>query len=873
MLTEIFKRTLLLVLLRRLAVHKIVEALATLEEIVDTAHDAEDTEGEDPDTDDSDDAGLATNEPTEDTEEGGEDVDNQDSTRQLPRGNGRPEGTVGTGDEDQPVLGKRDLEEEDLVADTEVLDDTTADTLTIVERTVLVREHGGEGDPGTDGQDDTEKDGHTPELGQVPLDGSLAEGRVVVGNGQGGNISENGDEDNELEVERGVQDGDPQTQEDLEMERKGDTVDNVGVHAVENLARSLEGVDDGRETRGKEDDIGSRASGVRRTLDGNTSIGLLERRGVVDTVTSHGNEVTTLLENLDDVVLVLGEDLGETIGSLDEIVDLGTGHFTATTKTKTFSVVDVGTKTELARRLPSDTDGITSQHLDGQTKGPGLVDSAASIVTGRVRAGHDAENLPRVVTALASDTERTETTGSELGDLVLVGLVDSFGDGVVLLDGLENEKRGALDTDDTLALRGLDNGHDLLGDGVEGVEVNNLVLAEDGLGARVELEGLEESLVDGINTLLLAGGGQAGSQHEVFRLDTGDRVGLGERELVLGQSTGLVRAENFDTSEGLDGAELLDDGLLLGEVGGTDSHGGGDDSGETDGHTDDGDGQGELEDVDDAVGAVERADPDDQEGGNDQDEQNRTDTVEHLSEVTSATGGAGDEGGSATDEGGVTSGGDDDESLTTLDSGGSVADIALVLVDGERLAGDGRLIDLEESVFGDNATVGGDDGTLLDLEDITRDDLGRLDLGERAVTEDSGLEGERLLELGDDGTGLVFLDETNEGVEQEQTADDTEIDPILETGGEHSGGLHDELNGTDEEHEELEDHVFLLLCVLLACVDRHERQAHAPFIWLRPYFLTRLATSAVVRPRRVSVWRSSSGTTRAAPAWTSSSSS
>jgi hypothetical protein len=40
-----------------------------------------------------------------------------------------------------------------------------------------------------------------------------------------------------------------------------------------------------------------------------------------------------------------------------------------------------------------------------------------------------------------------------------------------------------------------------------------------------------------------------------------------------------------------------------------------------------------------------------------------------------------------------------------------------------------------------------------------------------------------LLELVDDGTSLVFLDETDDGVEEQKTADDTEIDPILETGG------------------------------------------------------------------------------------------
>jgi hypothetical protein len=558
---------------------------------------------------------------------------------------------------------------------------------------------------------------------------------------------------------------------------------------VENLAGSLEGINDGTETRGKEDNIGGRTSSIGGTLDSNTSISLLQRGSVVDTITSHGNKVTTLLKNLDDIVLVLGEDLGETIGSLNEIVDLRTGHVTATTETETLSVVDVGAETELTRSLTGNTDGVTSKHLDGETQALGFVDGAGSVVTGRVRAGHDTENLPGTLTTLAGNTKGSETTGSELGDTVLVGTVNLLRDGVVLLDGLENEKRGTLDTDDALALRGLDNGLNLLGDGVERLEVKDLVLGEDALGTGVELERLEESLVDGIDTLLLAGSGQAGSKHQVIRLNTFDSEGLSKRELVLGQSTGLVRAENLDTSEGLDGGKLLDNSLLLGEVGSTDGHGGGNDGGKTDGDTDNGDGQGETEDIDNAVGAVEGRNPDNQESKDDENKQDRTNAVENLSEVTGATSRLGDKSSGATNEGVVTSSGDNDESLTTLDSGRSIAVVTLVLVDSQRLASDGRLINLNEAALGNEATIGGDDGTLLNLEDITGNNLGGLDLLESAVTEDNSLQSKGLLELFNDGSGLEFLDETNSCVQKKQSADDSEIDPILKTSGKNSGGF------------------------------------------------------------------------------------
>lgn len=573
------------------------------------------------------------------------------------------------------------------------------------------------------------------------------------------------------------------------MDGQSNTVDDVCVHAVENLARSLEGINDSTETGGKEDNVGGGAGSVRGTLDSNTSISLLERGGIVDTVTGHGNEVATLLENLDDVVLVLGEDLGETIGSLDEIVDLRAGHVTAATKTETLSVVDVGAETELTRSLTSDTDGITSQHLDRETESLGFVDGTGSVVTRGVRAGHDSEDFPGAFTTLAGNTERTETTGSELGNLVLVGLVNLLGDGVVLLDGLENEQRGTLDADNALALGRLNNSGDLLGDGIEGVEVDDLVLGEDTLGAGVVLERLEESLVDGIHTLLLAGSGQASSQHEILGVNTSDSVGLGKGELVLGEGTSLVRAENLDTSKRLNGRQLLDDGLLLGEVGSTDGHGGGNDSGKTDGDTDDGNGKGVLEDQNNVVGTVERADPDDQESEDDENEQNGTDTVKHLGEMTLTGGSSVDKSGGTTDEGVVTGGGDDNEGLTTLDTGRSIALVTLVLVDGKRFTSDGRLIDLKEGILGDDATIGGNDGTFLNLENITGNDLGSLNLLEGTVTENNSLESKSLLQLVDDGTGLVFLDETNGGVKQKKGADDTEIDPILETGSKNGSSL------------------------------------------------------------------------------------
>ena len=107
---------------------------------------------------------------------------------------------------------------------------------------------------------------------------------------------------------------------------------------------------------------------------------------------------------------------------------------------------------------------------------------------------------------------------------------------------------------------------------------------------------------------------------------------------------------------------------------------------------------------------------------------------------------------------------------------------------------------------------------VFNLENVTGYDKRRLDFLELAITKDDGLESESLLELLDDGTGLIFLHETDGGVEKKEGTDDTKVDPVLKTCGEDGGGLHDELNGADKVHEELEDEILLVLLHLIKAV-------------------------------------------------------
>ena len=351
------------------------------------------------------------------------------------------------------------------------------------------------------------------------------------------------------------------------------------------------------------------------------------------------------------------------------------------------------------------------------------------------------------------------------------------------------------------------------------------------------------------------------SHHPVDVLAFSD-VGLADGQLVGSESTGLVRAKNIDTSEGLDGGELLDDSTLLSEVGSTDSEGGGGDNGKTDGDTDDEEDQSVVQKGDGSLSSTagsgdtqvteETTNPGSEDEEHDEDEKSCTDGVHDGLEVTLVLS-ALDERSSATDErvlGGCKS---NTVGLAALATSGVVSNLAHVLVDGERLSGNGRLIGGDEGVtLGDGALlvnvlvillviriggvveevlllhlevalevlrgvvvadetdIGGDGLTFLDDDDVTGNDLAGKDGLLTAVTDDGGLHSDITTERGNDIGGLLLLVPTDEGVEQENTADDTEIDPIAETGGEQSSEFHDVENGALEVGEELLEEVGLL---------------------------------------------------------------
>jgi len=813
---------------------EVVEPGDLVKEEVDNGDDDGDTNGVSPDDNDGDNVGPAietlvgeeggrgrgvvrvTRQPTKDTEDGGEGVNTENGENELPVG----EGLATTGDENEPVLSKGNLEEEDLLDGTEALDDTT-----------LTEEESTTNDPGTGSEKDTEDDGDDPDLGKLPLDGTLLRVSVVVGDGNGGQIGEEGNEDDEVGTDSLVDDDHGESEVKLQVQAEGDTVLDVSLHTLENLAGSLDGENDGGKTGSKEDDIGGSLSSLSGTLDSDTTVRLLERRSVVDTVTSHGSQVTTLLEHFDDLVLVLGEDLSEAIGLLNEIVLGSTGE---TTVDELGRVVNLGTKSKHLASLLGNSDSVTGKHLDGNTELLGFNDGLGSVLTRRVEHGKHTEKDPGLVVLLVGNTERAETTAGELSSLVS----EEVGGLLVAVGQVKNSLGGTLGASVGVTTESADSSN-TLGDGVEGGEFLGLPLVlEDLTGFGVALEGEDGNLVDGVERLDVVGRSESGdSHHPVDVLALGDER-LTDGKLVSSESTGLVRAENINTSEGLNGGELLDDGLLLSKVGGTDSESGGGNDRKTDGDTDDQENQSVFEKGvlrpfrgSDVKVAEETTNPGHQDEEHDEDEKSGTNGVHDGLEMTLVLG-ASDESSSATDERVLGSADNDTVGLSALTTSGVVDDVAHVLVNSERFTGNGRLVGSDDGVtlvgnaglltltllraggvllgvqgvllaeflvlgevlgglvVADKTGVTGDGRTLLDDNDITGDELTSEDFLLLTVADDSGSHGDITLERGDDIGSLLLLVPTDDGVERKNTDDDTEIDPITQTCCEKDSKFH-----------------------------------------------------------------------------------
>lgn len=107
--------------------------------------------------------------------------------------------------------------------------------------------------------------------------------RVIVGNRNGSQIGEQSNEHNQFSADDFAEDTDGGRQIDFQVQTQRNSVLDVCLHSLENLASSLDGQHDRGETGGKEDDIGGGLSSFRGSLDGDAAISFLEGWSIIDT--------------------------------------------------------------------------------------------------------------------------------------------------------------------------------------------------------------------------------------------------------------------------------------------------------------------------------------------------------------------------------------------------------------------------------------------------------------------------------------------------------------------------------------------------------------------------------------------------------------
>lgn len=68
---------------------------------------------------------------------------------------------------------------------------------------------------------------------------------------------------------------------------------------------------------------------------------------------------------------------------------------------------------------------------------------------------------------------------------------------------------------------------------------------------------------------------------------------------------------------------------------------------------------------------------------------------------------------------------------------------------------------------------------IINMNNVTRDDLIRINLDRLSVSNDVRFERQSLLEAVDDVAGMILLGESDTGVEHKKAGDDAKINPVL----------------------------------------------------------------------------------------------
>src|SRR5271169_4288705 len=238
------------------------------------------------------------------------------------------------------------------------------------------------------------------------------------------------------------------------------------------MRRASSSLVDYRQTGRSQNQRGRATGRIGGAGDGSAAVRLFQGRRVVDAISGHRDQMAARLQRFDDSVLVLREDTGETIRSLDGVCNRGRYVVGIHVFWKGIgSRYDVSAHAELARGLDRDSGVIAGHHFDPHTFVIRHVDSRLGIVARRIEHWQNAEQRPGVRRVFrASNTQRPRAFGRELID----GLLDLLYDISRRLGEVDDHLGRTLGNDNTFSLAISDRRLGALTYGIEGHEFYQL---------------------------------------------------------------------------------------------------------------------------------------------------------------------------------------------------------------------------------------------------------------------------------------------------------------------------------------------------------------------------------------------------------------
>ena len=321
------------------------------------------------------------------------------------------------------------------------------------------------------------------------------------------------------------------------------------------------------------------------------------------------------------------------------------------------------------------------------------------------------------------------------------------------------------------------------------------------------LEAGQDGQIDGI--VIVGAGRQRTAKNNVLGRYALDAEGVTEGQLVLGQRAGLVGAQNIDTGQLLDGDQLADDDLLLGEQTRARRHGDRQHGGHRHRDRRHGQHQGKLQGRENLVATKERHNDDHRHQDRRQHDQVIADLEHGLLKMAGGLGRL-HQFGRLAEIGMGTGGVDQGADLPLADDRTGKHRISGFVGNRQRFAGQRRLIDLDLVAL-EQPCVGRDDITEAQADDVAGDQFPGRRRHPFAVADHPGLDRQRGLQSRDGVARLTLFPEPDHRIGDEQQQDDEEIGPMPHDARQDHCRLDHPRDWAPEITEEFQEEIGLLL--------------------------------------------------------------